>query len=69
MSWIPDLFADEPTGNLDEDTAQGIIHIFQELAHEQGKCVVVVTHSQQVAAQSDRVLTLRKGRLTVAPGA
>ncbi len=57
------LFADEPTGNLDEDTAQGIIHIFQELAHEQGKCVVVVTHSQQVAAQSDRVLTLRRGKL------
>ncbi|MER5432363.1 ABC transporter ATP-binding protein [Streptomyces sp. NPDC002588] len=58
------LFADEPTGNLDEDTAQGIIDTFRELAHEQGKCVVVVTHSQQLAAQSDRILNLRKGRLT-----
>ncbi|MFB7652657.1 MULTISPECIES: ABC transporter ATP-binding protein [unclassified Streptomyces] len=58
------LFADEPTGNLDEDTAQGVIDIFRELAHTQGKCVVVVTHSQRLAAQSDRVLTLRKGRLT-----
>ncbi|MBU7598435.1 ABC transporter ATP-binding protein [Streptomyces sp. P38-E01] len=58
------LFADEPTGNLDEDTAQGIVDIFRELAHKQGKCVVVVSHAQQVAAQSDRVLTLRKGRLT-----
>ncbi|MCK1796752.1 ABC transporter ATP-binding protein [Streptomyces sp. XM4193] len=58
------LFADEPTGNLDEDTAQGIVEIFRELAHEQGKCVVVVSHAQQVAAQSDRVLTLRKGRLS-----
>ncbi|MFI0576330.1 ABC transporter ATP-binding protein [Streptomyces tendae] len=58
------LFADEPTGNLDEDTAQGIIDTFRDLAHEQGKCVVVVTHSQQLATQSDRVLTLRKGRLT-----
>ncbi|MFF2185606.1 ABC transporter ATP-binding protein [Streptomyces sp. NPDC058155] len=57
------LFADEPTGNLDEDTAQGIIDIFRELAHEQDKCVVVVTHSQHLAAQSDRVLTLRKGKL------
>ncbi|MFF8914239.1 ABC transporter ATP-binding protein [Streptomyces sp. NPDC015032] len=61
------LFADEPTGNLDEDTAQGIIGIFQELAHDQNKCVVVVTHSQQLAAQSDTTLTLRKGRITSTP--
>ncbi|WP_413811190.1 ABC transporter ATP-binding protein [Streptomyces sp. OE57] len=58
------LFADEPTGNLDEDTAQGIIDTFRELAHDQGKCVVVVSHSQQLAAQSDRILILRKGKLT-----
>ncbi|MES4886231.1 ABC transporter ATP-binding protein [Streptomyces sp. NPDC000349] len=58
------LFADEPTGNLDEDTAQGIIDTFRDLAHEQGTCVVVVTHSQQLAAQSDRILHLRKGKLT-----
>ncbi|MGW4203469.1 ABC transporter ATP-binding protein [Streptomyces sp. NPDC004726] len=58
------LFADEPTGNLDEDTAAGIIEIFQELAHEQNKCVVVVTHSQQLAAEADETLTLRKGRLS-----
>ncbi|MCX5409655.1 ABC transporter ATP-binding protein [Streptomyces sp. NBC_00335] len=58
------LFADEPTGNLDEDTAQGIIDTFRDLAHEQNKCVVVVTHSQQLAAQSDRILNLRKGKLT-----
>ncbi|CAM5233229.1 putative ABC transporter ATP-binding protein YclH [Streptomyces spiroverticillatus] len=58
------LFADEPTGNLDEDTAQGIIDTFRDLAHEQNKCVVVVTHSQHLAAQSDRILNLRKGKLT-----
>ncbi|MER5757850.1 ABC transporter ATP-binding protein [Streptomyces sp. NPDC002082] len=58
------LFADEPTGNLDEDTAQGIIDTFRDLAHQQDKCVVVVTHSQQLAAQSDRILNLRKGKLT-----
>ncbi|MFE7032819.1 ABC transporter ATP-binding protein [Streptomyces sp. NPDC057621] len=58
------LFADEPTGNLDEDTAQGIIDTFRDLAHEQGTCVVVVTHSQHLASQSDRVLRLRKGKLT-----
>ncbi|WP_328351173.1 ABC transporter ATP-binding protein [Streptomyces sp. NBC_00445] len=58
------LFADEPTGNLDEDTAQGIIDTFRELAHDQGSCVVVATHSQQLATQSDRVLNLRRGKLT-----
>lgn len=58
------LFADEPTGNLDEETAQGIIDTFRELAHTQDKCVVVVTHSQQLATQSDRILELRKGKLT-----
>ncbi|MBI0382396.1 ATP-binding cassette domain-containing protein, partial [Streptomyces albiflaviniger] len=58
------LFADEPTGNLDEDTAAGIIRIFQELAHDQNKCVIVVTHSQQLAAEADHTLTLRKGRLS-----
>jgi len=58
------LLADEPTGNLDEDTAQGIVDIFRDLAHERGKCVVVVTHSARLAARSDRVLTLRRGRLT-----
>ncbi|AZM58274.1 MULTISPECIES: ABC transporter ATP-binding protein [unclassified Streptomyces] len=61
------LFADEPTGNLDEDTAQGIIDTFRGLAHEQNKCVVVVTHSQQLATQSDRILTLRKGKLHHTP--
>ncbi|MEV0777906.1 ATP-binding cassette domain-containing protein [Streptomyces sp. NPDC050428] len=58
------LFADEPTGNLDEDTAAGIIDIFRRLAHEQNKCVIVVTHSQTLAAGSDRTLTLRRGRVT-----
>ncbi|MFJ8938238.1 ABC transporter ATP-binding protein [Streptomyces sp. NPDC102365] len=58
------LFADEPTGNLDEDTAAGIIGIFQELAREQGKCVIVVTHSHRLAAEADHTLTLRKGRLS-----
>jgi putative ABC transport system ATP-binding protein len=56
------LFADEPTGNLDSETSEEIIGIFQELAHEQGKCVIVVTHSAQVANRSDTVLTLAKGK-------
>ena len=43
------ILADEPTGNLDGDTAQGIIELFQELAHQDGKCVIAVTHSQDFA--------------------
>ena len=56
------LFADEPTGNLDADTAAQIVEVFRDLAHERGKCVIVVTHSAHVANHSDKVLTLSKGK-------
>ena len=62
-SKAPILLADEPTGNLDEDTANEIISIFQKLAHEQEKCVVVVTHSRELAGQADVVLRLKKGKI------
>ncbi|EOS23375.1 hypothetical protein C806_02880 [Lachnospiraceae bacterium 3-1] len=62
-SKAPILLADEPTGNLDEDTANEIIAIFQKLAHEQKKCVVVVTHSRELAEQADVVLRLKKGKI------
>lgn len=62
-SKAPILLADEPTGNLDEDTANEIIAIFQKLAHEQEKCVVVVTHSRELAEQADVVLRLKKGKI------
>lgn len=61
-SKAPILLADEPTGNLDEDTANEIISIFQKLAHEQEKCVIVVTHSKELAEQADHILTLKKGK-------
>ena len=57
------LLADEPTGNLDETTASGIIHLLQRTAHDRGKCVVAVTHSQMLAAAADIVLRLENGRL------
>lgn len=57
------LLADEPTGNLDETTASGIIHLLQRTAHDRGKCVVAVTHSQMLAAAADIVLRLESGRL------
>ncbi|MEC2394707.1 ABC transporter ATP-binding protein [Bacillus toyonensis] len=47
------LIADEPTGNLDAETAMDIIELFQELAHEKDECVIVVTYSQKVAKKSD----------------
>ena len=62
-SKAPILLADEPTGNLDEDTANEIISIFRKLAHEQEKCVVVVTHSRELAEQADIVLRLKKGKI------
>ncbi|NLY39776.1 MAG: ABC transporter ATP-binding protein [Firmicutes bacterium] len=59
------ILADEPTGNVDEDTAEDIVAIFKKLAHEHNKCVIAVTHSPQVAAEADIVLTLRKGNFIV----
>ena len=52
------LMADEPTGNLDKETGQNIVDIFKRLAHEDNKCVIVVTHSDMIAKQSDVILRL-----------
>lgn len=59
----PVILADEPTGNLDEDTAMEITAILKESAHTFGKCVVVVTHSGEVAKQADVVLEIKRGHL------
>jgi putative ABC transport system ATP-binding protein len=59
------ILADEPTGNLDEDMENEIVEIFKKLAHEHNKCVIVVTHSMQIAKQSDSTLKLRKGKFEV----
>ena len=58
-SEAPVILADEPTGNLDEDTAQDITEILKESAHQMGKCVVVVTHSNELAKQADVVFRLK----------
>ena len=57
------LLADEPTGNLDEDTSAGIIELLKRTAHESGKCVIVVTHSRQLAEEADEVLEIKEGKL------
>ena len=58
------IFADEPTGNLDTATEKEIIKVFEELAHEYGKTIIVVTHSDTVSAMSDQRLLLKDGKLT-----
>ena len=58
------IFADEPTGNLDTATEKEIISIFKELAHEFGKTIIVVTHSDAVSEMSDQRLLLKDGKLT-----
>ena len=60
---VPVILADEPTGNLDADTADEITAILKESAHAFGKCVVVVTHSGEVAKQADVVLEIKRGHL------
>ena len=57
------LLADEPTGNLDEDTAQEIIELLKKTAHEHGKCVIVVTHSKTLANEADEILEISHGTL------
>lgn len=65
LSHEPDvLIADEPTGNLDHDTEAEILQILVKLAHEDNKCVVVVTHSKRVSDYADEVLGLSNGVLT-----
>ena len=55
------VIADEPTGNLDKDTEAKILKIFETLAHKEGKCVIIVTHSKRVAAIADEMWELDKG--------
>ncbi|MGM9986435.1 MAG: ABC transporter ATP-binding protein [Bacillaceae bacterium] len=57
------IFADEPTGNLDVDTAAGIFELFQKLAKEENKCVIIVTHDVALSKLSDVNLKLHKGKL------
>ena len=62
----PIILADEPTGNLDEDTAGEITDILKESAHELNKCMIVVTHSNELAAKADVVMNLKCGSIHTA---
>lgn len=60
----PDIIlADEPTGNLDTETSKTVIEILLRLAHEGGKCVLMVTHDESILNVSDRAFRMTDGRL------
>ena len=57
------ILADEPTGNLDEETGAQVMSLLARLAREQGRTLLMVTHSLEAASQADRVLRLTHGQL------
>ena len=64
LSHDPDvIIADEPTGNLDENTETAVLEIFTRLAHDENKCVIIVTHSENVTAIADEIIGIHAGQL------
>ena len=63
------LLADEPTGNLDEETARQVLPVLVSLTRARGATLLIVTHDSALARSVDRVLELREGRLKEAAGA
>lgn len=61
LSYNPNvIIADEPTGNLDLETENDILKIFKDLAKNENKCIIIVTHSKNVSDQCDVVYELKK---------
>lgn len=58
-------FTDEPTGNLDEETAMFIMQILEDSVHQMNKCAVIVTHSNEIAKKADVVFQLKRGTLHI----
>jgi putative ABC transport system ATP-binding protein len=63
------LLADEPTGNLDSDTASEIVNILQALIRDMGLTLIMVTHDPETASRADRILHLKDGRMVDERGA
>lgn len=64
-SSAPVILADEPTGNLDEDTAHDVTELLVEKAKSMDKCVVIVSHSNEVAAMADVIVRFSHGKIEV----
>ncbi|MGV3011687.1 ABC transporter ATP-binding protein [Streptococcus thoraltensis] len=63
VSGAPVMLLDEPTGNLDEEIAIDIVRNLKTIAHQEDKCVIMVTHSKALAQMADIQLALEKGQL------
>jgi putative ABC transport system ATP-binding protein len=61
------ILADEPTGNLDAETATGVLDLLDTLAREAGRTVVMVTHSREVVGVADRIYAIQRGALVERP--
>ena len=59
------ILADEPTGALDSKTGRLVMDLFHRLNREQGKTIILITHNQELAQETDRYVTMRDGRLYV----
>ncbi len=57
------ILADEPTGNLDSENEAKVVFLLKELAHKDGYTVIVITHNQRVAEETDHVFRMRDGRM------
>ncbi len=57
------LLADEPTGALDSETSHLVMDLFHQLHEERGKTIVLITHSKELAAETERIVTLSDGRI------
>src|SRR5687767_4703987 len=61
------ILADEPTGNLDAETAADVLDLLDTLAREGGRTVLMVTHSREVVGVADRIFTVQRGSLVESP--
>ena len=57
------VLADEPTAALDSAHGQAVVQLLREIAHDQGRAVVVVTHDPRISQLADRVVTIEDGRI------
>ena len=62
------LLADEPTGALDSETSRIVMDLFHQLHEQQGKTIVLITHSRELAAECPRIVTLKDGHIVADTG-